>query len=74
MKAEPIPDLDRLPHAFPPRTSLATWIVYTDCVAHAVLSGQYAVEQTYLIDPRALVAPMKAPFKILEGIAGKPLV
>ena len=53
---------------------LATWIVYTDCVAHAVLSGQYAVEQTYLIDPRALVAPMKAPFKILEGIAGKPLV
>src|ERR1700723_32704 len=57
--------------AFPPS---ATWMVFTDCVAHAVMSGQYAIEQTFLIPPRALVAPDAAPYRILEEIAGKPLV
>lgn len=56
---------------FPP---LATWIVFTDCVAHAVMSGKYAIEQTVLIPPTALVAPQHAPYRILEGIAGLPLV
>jgi hypothetical protein len=56
---------------FPP---LATWVVFTDSVAHAALSGQYAVEQTFLIPLKALVAPEAAPFRILEGIAGRPLV
>jgi hypothetical protein len=56
---------------FPP---LATWAVYTDGVAHAVMSGQYALEQTFLIPPDALVAPEVAPYRILENIAGCPLV
>jgi hypothetical protein len=56
---------------FPP---LATWIVFTDCVAHAVMSGQYAIEQTLLIPPQALVAPQSAPYRILESLAGRPLV
>ncbi len=56
---------------FPP---LSTWIVFTDCVAHSVQSGQFAVEQTLLIPPQALVAPQHAPYRILESIAGKPLV
>jgi len=56
--------------AFPPS---ATWMVFTDCVAHAVMSGQYAIEQTFLIPPRALVAPDAAPYRILEGLAGRPL-
>jgi len=56
---------------FPP---LATWIVFTDCVAHAVMSGQYAIEQTLLIPPKALVAQSEAPYRILESLAGKPLV
>ena len=56
---------------FPP---LATWIVFTDCVAHAVMSGQYAIEQTFLIPPGALVNPQVAPYKILEEIAGRPLI
>ena len=57
--------------AFPP---FSTWIVFTDCVAHAVMSGQYAIEQTFLIPPKALVAPEYAPYRILEGIAGRSLV
>lgn len=56
---------------FPP---LATWIVFTDSVAHAVLSGRFAIEQTLLIPPSALVAPQFAPYRILENIAGRPLV
>jgi hypothetical protein len=56
---------------FPP---LASWIVFTDCVAHAVMSGQYAIEQTFLIPPKALVTPEAAPYRILEKIAGRQLV
>ncbi len=56
---------------FPPG---ATWLVFTDGVAHAVLSGRFAIEQTFLIPPNALVAPQFAPYKILEHIAGVPLV
>jgi len=56
---------------FPP---LATWMVFTDGVAHAVLSGQYALEQTFLVPAGALVAPEQAPYRILEKIAGRPLV
>jgi 3-deoxy-D-manno-oct-2-ulosonic acid (Kdo) hydroxylase len=56
---------------FPP---LATWIVFTDCVAHAVMSGQYAIEQTFLIPPAALVTREAAPYRILENIAGRSLI
>lgn len=56
---------------FPPQS---TWIVYTDCTAHAVMSGQYALEQTLLIPPEALVARAQAPYRILEEIAGLPLI
>jgi hypothetical protein len=56
---------------FPP---MSTWMVYTDGVAHAVMSGQYAMEQTFLIPADALVSPEQAPYRILENIAGKSLV
>ena len=56
---------------FPP---LSTWLVFTDSVAHAVISGQYAIEQTLLIPPEVLTAPNAAPYRILENLAGRPLV
>lgn len=55
---------------FPPRS---TWIVFTDMVAHAVVSGQYALEQTFIISRRALVVPDKAPINVLERLIGAPL-
>jgi hypothetical protein len=55
---------------FPPGSS---WIVFTDCVSHAVLQGQYALEQTFLISRQAMVEPEKSPIAILERIAGYPL-
>jgi 3-deoxy-D-manno-oct-2-ulosonic acid (Kdo) hydroxylase len=51
----------------------ATWMVFTDGVAHAAMSGQFAIEQTLLIPPDALVAPESAPYRILERIAAARL-
>lgn len=52
---------------FPPNSS---WIVFTDMVSHAVLSGQYAMEQTYIISKDDLVCPEKAPINILRRSYG----
>jgi hypothetical protein len=56
---------------FPPGSS---WMVYTETVPHAVLAGQYALEQTFLIDPAATVTPESAPVTILERMAGARLL
>ncbi|MGC1483410.1 MAG: Kdo hydroxylase family protein [Candidatus Acidiferrum sp.] len=55
---------------FPPNS---TWIVFTDSVSHAVLEGQYALEQTFIISRAAMVEPQRSPIAILERIAGYPL-
>jgi len=64
-------DAPKLLLEFPP---LSTWLVFTDGVAHAAMSGRYAIEQTFLIPPSALVKREAAPYRILEAIAGCPLV
>jgi hypothetical protein len=55
---------------FPPNS---TWMVYTDFVSHAVLEGQYALEQTFIVSRDAMVRPELSPVTILEHIAGYPL-
>jgi len=55
---------------FPPGSA---WMVFTDCVSHAVLAGQYALEQTFLIPQSALVKPECSPLSVLEKIAGHAL-
>lgn len=55
---------------FPPGS---VWMCFTDSVPHAVLSGQFALEQTFLVPIKAMVAPDKAPIRVLEKIAGRPL-
>jgi hypothetical protein len=55
---------------FPPNS---TWIVFTDFVSHAVLQGQYALEQTFIISREAMVRPELSPLRILENLAGHPL-
>ena len=52
---------------FPPHSA---WLVFTDMVSHAVLSGRFALEQTFIISRPALVLPEKAPVRILERLAG----
>ncbi len=51
----------------------STWIVFTDSASHACLSGQFALEQTFIVSRAGLVAPEKAPIAILEKLAGYPL-
>ena len=53
---------------FPPGS---TWMVYTDGVPHAVMSGRYALEQTFIIPPEAFVTPAVAPVRVLETVTGK---
>jgi hypothetical protein len=55
---------------FPPGSA---WVVFTDMVSHAVLSGQFAVEQTFIVPRSAMVLPAKSPIAILENICGYPL-
>ncbi len=55
---------------FPPGSS---WMVFTDIVPHAVISGQYALEQTFIVSPETLSAREHAPISILESISGTPL-
>lgn len=59
------------------RISLApgsTWIVYTDGVLHAALSGQHAFEQTFYLPADAMDDPARAPVKVLERLMGRPLL
>jgi hypothetical protein len=55
---------------FPPNS---TWIVFTDFVSHAVLEGQYALEQTFIVSRDVMVRPEISPLAILESLAGYPL-
>jgi len=51
----------------------SSWIVFTDGASHACLSGQYMLEQTFIVRRSSLVFPEKAPIAILEKLAGHSL-
>jgi hypothetical protein len=51
----------------------SAWVVFTDGASHACLSGQYALEQTFVVRRSSLANPELAPISILERIAGYPL-
>ncbi len=55
---------------FPPDS---TWMVFTDIVPHAVLSGRYALEQTVIIPRKNLIEKRNAPIEILQQLCGRPL-
>lgn len=55
---------------FPPGS---TWIVYTDQVSHAALSGQHVFEQTYYLPVEGLLNIETSPLRILERFYGKKL-
>lgn len=51
---------------FPPSSS---WMVYTDMVSHAVLSGQFALEQTLIVSREAMVTPERSPYGVLTRLS-----
>ena len=58
-------------HAFPAESS---WLVFTDQVPHAAMSGQYALEQTFLLPVQAMRDAQRSPLRELERRLGRALV
>ncbi|HEX2565785.1 MAG TPA: Kdo hydroxylase family protein [Burkholderiales bacterium] len=56
--------------AFPPGS---TWVVFSDQVSHAVLHGQYLLEQTLHLPVGRMQDPARAPLRVLERLTGRPL-
>jgi hypothetical protein len=56
---------------FPPG---CTWVAFTDAVPHGVVSGQYALEQTFFLPVTAMLSSSKSPLRILESLAGSSLI
>lgn len=51
-----------------------TWLVQTDQVSHAAMSGQYLLEQTFYLPVHAMQNPHLSPLKVLERLTGRELV
>lgn len=52
----------------------ASWVAFTDSVAHAALRGRHMLEQTFYLPLAAMTAPEAAPQTILERLTGRALV
>ena len=51
----------------------ATWMVFTDQVSHAAISGQHALEQTFTLDVEGMNDPNLSPLRVLERLKGRSL-
>ena len=56
---------------FPPGS---VWICFSDQATHAVMSGQFMMEQTLYLPPGREVNPQSSPLAILTRLKGRPLV
>jgi 3-deoxy-D-manno-oct-2-ulosonic acid (Kdo) hydroxylase len=52
----------------------STWIAFTDTTSHAVVSGQFLLEQTFYLPVAAMQNPRLSPLHILTELTGRPLV
>jgi len=48
-----------------------TWLVFTDHVSHAALSGQFLLEQTFYLPAEAMINPELSPLKQWEAEKGR---
>jgi 3-deoxy-D-manno-octulosonic acid hydroxylase-like protein len=51
----------------------STWLAFTDHVSHAAMSGQYQLEQTFMLPVDAMAEPDRSPLRVLERIKGRRL-
>jgi hypothetical protein len=56
---------------FPPGSS---WIVYSDQVSHAAMSGQHMFEQTFHLPIKGMKTPDTSPLKVMEKYFCKQLI
>jgi hypothetical protein len=52
----------------------SVWVCFSDQTSHAVMSGQFMLEQTCFLPPLALQHPELSPLRVLETLAGRALV
>lgn len=51
-----------------------TWMVFSDQTPHAAMSGQYMLEQTFLLDVANQKNPELSPLRVLERLKGQSLL
>lgn len=51
-----------------------TWMVFSDQTPHAAMSGQYMLEQTFLLDVESQKNPGLSPLRVLERLTGQSLL
>ena len=51
----------------------STWLAFTDQVSHAAMSGQYQLEQTFMLPVEAMSDPQRSPLRVLERIKRRSL-
>ena len=56
---------------FPPGS---VWVCFSDQATHAVMSGQFMMEQTLYLPPGREANPQASPLAILTRLVGRPLV
>lgn len=56
-----------------PFPAASCWVCYSDQAVHAVMSGQYMMEQTLYLPPGREVHPEASPLQILTRLVGRPL-
>ena len=64
-------DSPQLTMPFPPGSS---WVCFSDQVLHAVMSGQFMLEMTVLLQPEDLLTPQTSPLHVLQRLAGRTLL
>lgn len=52
----------------------AVWVCFSDQTAHAVMSGQYMLEQTFHLPAGAQYDTASSPLAILTRLTGRPLI
>ena len=70
-------DLDyqqRSPQETVPFPAGSTWVCFSDQTSHAVMAGQYMMEQTLYLPPGREYDPSASPLAILQRLTGRALV
>jgi len=52
----------------------STWLMFSDQVSHAAMSGQHALEQTLYLPVDAMADPSRSPLRVLERLSGSRLL
>ncbi|CDL85747.1 Kdo hydroxylase family protein [Xenorhabdus szentirmaii] len=52
----------------------STWICYSDQTPHAAMSGQFMLEQTYLLPISGMISPENSPLMVLKNKLDKELL